>query len=194
MTAIVVAVPITLQVPTPMLALASSSAHDASSTSPMRRDSQTGQMSSTVNLSLSWYLDTGRCPAARISAGMFALTAPIIWAGMVLSQPPSSTTPSRGAALIISSTSIDNRLRSTMLVGREKGSEIEIVGNSRGRPPAAVMPAFTCRASPESPWLQGLSSLAVDAIPITGERRTSSALCPAPRRNARCSRPSWPSC
>ncbi|GAA4773673.1 hypothetical protein GCM10025784_21620 [Citricoccus nitrophenolicus] len=189
--AMVVAVPITLQVPTPTLTLPSSAAQAPSSSSPTRRCSHSGHTSSTVNSRFAPKQETGRGPAATTMAGTPALSAPMIWAGMVLSQPPSSTTPSMGEARTISSTSMDIRLRRYMDEGRENGSEREIVGNSRGRPPAARTPALTSAASSPSPALQGLSSLAVLAMPITGERRTSSAENPAPRKNARCSSPSW---
>ena len=43
------------------------------------------------------------------------------WAGTVLSQPPSSTTESIGCARVISSTSIDIRLRNFRLVGCQEG-------------------------------------------------------------------------
>ena len=59
------------------------------------------------------------------------------WAGTVLSQPPSRTTASIGWARIISSTSIDMRLRNFRLVGLRNTSPREMVGNSIGRAPAA---------------------------------------------------------
>jgi hypothetical protein len=68
-------------------------------------------------------------------AGRPADAAPISCAGTVLSQPPISTTESMGCARIISSVSIDMRLRRYMLVGCEKLSAMEMVGNSSGRPP-----------------------------------------------------------
>ena len=48
---------------------------------------------------------------------MSALAAPMSWAGMVLSQPARSTTPSIGWARIISSVSIAMRLRKSIVVG-----------------------------------------------------------------------------
>ena len=50
-------------------------------------------------------------PPVIMMVGMSALAAPINWAGMVLSQAPSSTTPFIGWARIISSVSIAIRLR-----------------------------------------------------------------------------------
>ena len=65
------------------------------------------------------------------------------WAGRVLSQPPTSTTESMGWARIISSTSIDIKLRNIMEVGLRNTSPSEMVGKSRGSPPAARTPRFT---------------------------------------------------
>src|SRR5207302_5674066 len=53
----------------------------------------------------------------------FADAAPINCAGTVLSQPPISTTASIGCARIISSVSIDIRLRRYIDVGRAQRSE-----------------------------------------------------------------------
>src|SRR5699024_2558896 len=89
-----------------------------------------------------WH-DTGRGPAVTITAGLLALIEPMSWAGTVLSQPPIRTTPSIGETEIISSTSMDMRFRKYRLVGRVNGSEIEIVGNSRGNPPASRIPLLT---------------------------------------------------
>ena len=50
-------------------------------------------------------------PATSCTAGTPAEAAPISCAGTVLSQPPTSTTASMGWARIISSTSMDIRLR-----------------------------------------------------------------------------------
>ena len=55
---------------------------------------------------------------------------------MVLSQPPISTTASSGSAVIISSTSIAIRLRSSIEVGNENASCSETVGNTNGSAPA----------------------------------------------------------
>jgi hypothetical protein len=50
-------------------------------------------------------------PAETTMVGRSTLAAPISWPGVVLSQPPSSTTPSIGFPRIDSSTSIAKRLR-----------------------------------------------------------------------------------
>ena len=61
-------------------------------------------------------------------------------AGVVLSQPISSTTPSSGWARIASSTSIAARLRNSIAVGRIVTSPREETGNSNGKPPASSTP------------------------------------------------------
>ena len=95
-------------------------------------------------------------PVTSWIAGMPAEAAPISCAGTVLSQPPISTTASIGCARIISSVSIDIRLRRNMLVGCAKLSWIEMVGNFTGRPPASMTPRLTASIScGVLPW-QGL--------------------------------------
>jgi hypothetical protein len=95
-------------------------------------------------------------PVISWMAGMPAEAAPINWAGTVLSQPPMSTTASMGWARIISSVSMDMRLRRYMLVGAEKLSCTEMVGKSMGRPPASMTPRLTASISWGAlPW-QGL--------------------------------------
>ena len=87
---------------------------------------------------------------------MPADAAPISWAGTVLSQPPINTTASMGCARIISSVSMDMRLRRYMLVGAAKLSWREIVGNAIGSPPASMTPRLTASTSCGAlPW-QGL--------------------------------------
>ena len=91
-------------------------------------------------------------------AGILAEAAPINWAGIVLSQPPITTTASIGWARIISSVSSAIRLRRNMLVGCAKLSWMEIVGKAIGMPPANITPRFTASTSSGTlPW-QGLKS------------------------------------
>ncbi len=105
------------------------------------------------------------------------------WAGTVLSQPPMRTTASMGCARIISSVSIDMRLRRNMLVGCAKLSWMEMVGKSTGSPPASITPRFTASTSCGAlPW-QGLKLLPVLAMPITG-RSSASSVKPAPLMKA----------
>ncbi len=70
--------------------------------------------------------------------------APISSAGVVLSQPIISTTPSNGLARIDSSTSIAAWLRNSIVVGRISVSPRLITGNSSGKPPASSTPSRTC--------------------------------------------------
>ena len=82
-------------------------------------------------------------------AGMSALAAPMSCAGVVLSQPHSSTTPSSGLARMDSSTSMAIRLRNSMVVGRMNISPSEMVGNSSGKAagrPHAALDGFGDRA------------------------------------------------
>ena len=114
-------------------------------------------------------------PPVSMIAGTSALAAPISCAGVVLSHPARSTTPSRGCPRIISSVSIAARLRKNMLVGLTKTSPMEMVGNSRGSPPACRTPRLTNSASSFRPRLQWFSSDAVLQIPITGRCRSASS-------------------
>ena len=76
-------------------------------------------------------------PPLTPMVGMSTLAAPIISAGVVLSQPISSTTPSIGLPRMLSSTSMLARLRYSMAVGRSSTSPSDITGNSSGKPPAS---------------------------------------------------------
>ena len=67
--------------------------------------------------------------------GRPALKAPISRPGVVLSQPPISTAPSTGWLRSSSSTFTARKLRYSMVVGLTMGSDIEIAGNSIGKPP-----------------------------------------------------------
>ena len=123
-------------------------------------------------------------------AGRSTLAAPISWAGVVLSHPPRSTTPSRGFALSTSSTSIDIRLRRNMAVGLIICSPSEIVGNSRGRPPDSQTPRFTASATALRCALHGVSSDQLLAMPMTGRPETTSSGKPWRRRPERWTTPS----
>ena len=154
--AMVLAVPITMQVP--------AVGHSFSSISPISR----------ASISLPRYLPQKRRqsvhapsrsplwspviigPVTISTEGTFALAAPISSAGTVLSQPPISTQASIGCARIISSVSIAIRLRRYMLVGCANDSCSDTTGNSIGRPPASITPRLTASMSCGAlPW-QGL--------------------------------------
>src|SRR5712672_2590655 len=123
-------------------------------------------------------------PTGSTIAGMSAETAPISSAGMVLSQPPIRTTESSGSALTISSTSIDIRLRSSIELGNEKASCSEMVGNTKGRPPASRTPRAIASATCGAVLWQGLKSEAVERMPTIG-RSSASSVKPAPLRKPR---------
>src|SRR3954447_7815946 len=92
-------------------------------------------------------------PTGTMIAGTSAEAIAIIWAGMVLSQPPISTTASIGWARIISSVSIAIRLRRNMLVGCANDSWMEMVGNSIGSAPASITPRLIASISLGTlPW------------------------------------------
>ena len=99
---------------------------------------------------------------------MFAEAAPMSWAGTVLSQPPIRMTASMGCAPIISSVSIAMRLRYIIEVGLRNTSPSEIVGNGRGRAPAASTPRETASTSSSMVRWQLLKPEGVIAIPMMG--------------------------
>ena len=123
-------------------------------------------------------------PTASWIAGTFADAAPISCAGMVLSQPPISTTASIGCARTISSVSIAIRLRNIMLVGCRKISPSDVVGKARGRAPAASTPRETASTSSGMWRWQLLNSDGVMAMPTTGLFNSSDEI-PIERANER---------
>lgn len=132
-------------------------------------------------------------PPVMSSAGRSTDAAPIRYAGVVLSQPASSTTPSSGFERSVSSRSIAMRLRSSIAVGRTSGSPAEVVGNSNGTPPACQMPRLTCSASARRWMLQLVSSLQELAMPMIGRPRNESSGRPSLRNQDRCMNPVLPS-
>ncbi len=107
-------------------------------------------------------------PPGITMVGRSTLAAPMSCAGVVLSQPHRSTTPSIGLPRSDSSTSIDMRLRQIMVVGFINDSPSDIVGNSSGRPPASQTPRLTCSATMRRCALHVVSSLHELQMPITG--------------------------
>ena len=90
----------------------------------------------------------GRCPVSigppgTTTAGRSTDAAAMSSAGIVLSQPPSSTTPSIGLARSISSIAIAARLRQSIAVGRTCVSPSDMTGRFSGTPPASQMPCLT---------------------------------------------------
>ncbi len=96
------------------------------------------------------------------------LVAPSKSAGVVLSQPPISTTPSTGWPRNNSSASIAKRLRYSMVVGLRKDSDSDSAGNSIGKPPAIRMPRLTSSTRDLKCMWQGCASDQVLRIAITG--------------------------
>ena len=82
-------------------------------------------------------------PPGTTTAGRSTLAAAMSSAGIVLSQPPSSTRPSMGLARNISSIAIAAMLRQSMAVGRTSVSPRETTGRLSGMPPASYTPCLT---------------------------------------------------
>ena len=129
-----------------------------------------------------WAVSCGP-PVTRI-AGTSALTAPMSSPGVVLSQPPRRTTPSRGLARMHSSTSMLKRFRKSMEVGRMLNSPNEMTGNSKGTPPACQTPSLTRWANVRRWALQWVNSLQVLQMPMRGRSRYTEGSSPSPCRAA----------
>ena len=114
------------------------------------------------------------------TAGRSTEAAAISSDGIVLSQPPSSTTPSIGLPRSISSVAIAAMFRHSIAVGRRFVSPRETTGMFCGTPPAAKTPCLTLSATSLKWALQGVRSDAVLAMAICG--RPSNALSGNPRR------------
>ena len=99
---------------------------------------------------------------------------------MVLSQPPSRTTPSTGLARSISSVAMAARLRQSMAVGRTWVSPSDTTGRFSGTPPASQTPCLTLAATSSEVAVAGVRSEAVLAMAICG--RPSKACPGSPRR------------
>jgi hypothetical protein len=136
MQAMVLAVPITAQVPAVTESCASISAISCALTEPARYLPQKLRQSVQAPKRCPRYRPVLIGPVTSWMAGTSADAAPISCAGTVLSQPPISTTASIGWAPIISSVSIAMRLRYIIEVGFRKTSPSDTVGNGRGKAPA----------------------------------------------------------
>ena len=90
-------------------------------------------------------------PPGTTTAGRSTDAAAISSAGIVLSQPPSSTTPSIGLARSISSVAIAAMLRQSIAVGRTCVSPSDTTGRFSGMPPASQTPCLTLSAT-SSRW------------------------------------------
>ena len=67
-----------------------------------------------------------------------------------------------------------------MAVGRSSVSPSDMTGNSSGKPPASYTPILTCSASVRKWLLQGVSSLKVLQMPMTGRPSNWSCGTPLP--------------
>ncbi len=166
--AIVLAVPMTAQVPAVVASRVSTRSIVARSTSLLRNFAQKRRQSVHAPRRSPSCREVSIGPATSAIAGTRADAAPISCAGSVLSQPPTRTTASSGCARHISSTSIAMRLRYMRLVGWRKTSPSEIVGNASGRPPAASTPRLTESISSGKWRWQLLRSDAALAMPMVG--------------------------
>ncbi len=126
------AVPMVLQWPAERELAASASRKSASSRVPARTSSDRRHTSVPEPKVRPWNRPDSIGPPETTMAGRSQLAAPMSSAGVVLSQPVSSTTPSMGLPRIDSSTSIEARLRNSMAVGRRLVSPRLITGNSTG--------------------------------------------------------------
>ncbi len=174
MQAMVLAVPMTMQVPRVGASRPLTSSISAASSEPARCAAHSRRQSVQAPRVSPRHAPASIGPVGSTIAGRPALAAPISCAGSVLSQPPISTTLSIGCARIISSVSSAIRLRRNMLVGCAKLSCSEMVGKAIGRPPASSTPRRTASIrSGTVPW-HGLKSLAVLAMPTIGRSSASS--------------------
>ncbi len=107
-------------------------------------------------------------PPGTTRAGRSTEAAAMSSDGMVLSQPPSSTTPSMGLARSISSVAMAARLRQSMAVGRTFVSPRETTGRLSGTPPASQTPFMTLWATSFRWELHGVRSEAVLAMAMCG--------------------------
>ena len=145
--AIVDAVPITMQWPAERDMQLSASHSSSSLIRPARFSAHRRQRSVPEPSSSCRQTPFSIGPPVTMIAGTSAEAAPISMAGVVLSQPESSTTASSGYARTHSSTSMAIRLRKSMVVGFMRTSPSEMVGNSSGKPPADHTPRLTASAT-----------------------------------------------
>ena len=188
--AIVEAVPIVMQCPAERDMHASASMNSPSSIRPARTSSLNSQTHVPDPMSWPRNLPFSIGPPETRIAGRSQLAAPINSAGVVLSQPARSTTPSIGLPRIDSSTSMLARLRNSIAVGRRFVSPSDVTGNSSGRPPDSQTPRLTCSARRPKCALHGVSSENVLQMPITGRPSNTSAGKPWLRIQLRWMKPS----
>ena len=177
--AMVEAVPMVMQVPNERAMPSSISFQAQSSSVPARFSAQYFQTSLPLPSTWPRQLPRSMGPAETKIAGRFMLVAPISSAGTVLSQPPSSTAPSIGLARRISSASMANRFRYSIVVGFMYVSPTDSTGISSGKPPACHTPRFTSSARMRKWVWHELASLQVLRMAMTGRSPYSSGENPA---------------
>ena len=166
--AIVEAVPIVMQTPAERLMPDSADMNSAMLISPALTASENFQTSVPDPISLPRHLPFSIGPAETTIVGRSTDAAPITCPGVVLSHPPSRTTPSIPFARMHSSTSIAKRLRNSIAVGFICVSPSALTGNSNGKPPLSQTPRFTASANIRKPELHGESSDQVLQMPMMG--------------------------
>jgi hypothetical protein len=114
-------------------------------------------------------------PPGTTTAGRSTDAAAMSSDGMVLSQPPSSTTPSMGLARSSSSVAMAAMLRHSIAVGRTWVSPSDTTGSSSGMPPASRIPSRTEAATSCRCALHGARSEAVLAMAMCGRPRKASS-------------------
>ena len=179
-TAMVDAVPIVLQWPRLRIIEDSERRKSSSESSPARTSSESRHTSVPHPSATPRKVPVSIGPPGTTTAGRSTDDAAMSSDGIVLSQPPSSTTPSIGLARSISSIDIAARLRQSIAVGRTCVSPSDITGSSSGIPPASQTPCLTDCATSVRWALHGVRSDAVFAIAMCG--RPSKACSGRPRR------------
>ena len=161
------AVPMGAQCPTDRDMAASASINSSWESLPNLKSSAKRQMSE-VPIFFPLNRPTNMGPPESTSVGRLTEAAPITKEGVVLSQPHIRMTPSMGLARMLSSTSMEARLRKSMAVGLIEHSPRDMTGNSRGNPPASQIPRLRASAKSRKWALQGVNSDQVLHIPMTG--------------------------
>ena len=167
-TAIVDAVPIVLQWPRLRIIEDSDRRKSSRESVPARTSSDSFQTSVPQPSATPRKVPLSIGPPGTTIAGRSTDAAAISSAGIVLSHPPSSTSPSIGLARNISSAAIAAMLRHSIAVGRTLVSPSETTGRFMGMPPASYTPCLTLSATSLRWALHGVRSEAVLAIAICG--------------------------
>ena len=172
--AIVEAVPMVLQCPRLRIIADSERVNCSRLSVPARTSSDSRHTSVPQPSGLPRKVPVSIGPPGTTTAGRSTDPAAISKDGIVLSQPPSRTTPSTGLARSISSVAIAAMLRHSIAVGRTFVSPSDTTGSSSGIPPASYTPSRTEAATSSRCALQGVRSEAVLAMAICGRPKKAS--------------------